>query len=89
MKTSRNYMNTIESDISLSTIDLNNSSFISKQDSPMQIKQKCLELVRFLNQPKYCDYIERIFKENNNRYITKNKEDKNFCEKLREIKEYT
>ena len=89
MKTSRNYMNTIESDISLSTIDLNNSSFISKQDSPMQIKQKCFELVRFLNQRKYCDYIERIFKENNNRYITKNKDDKNFCEKLREIKEYT
>ena len=88
MKTSRNYMNTIESDISLSTIDLNNSSFISKQDSPMQIKQKCLELVRFLNQPKYCEYIERIFKENNNRFITKNKDDKNFCEKLREIKEY-
>ena len=88
MKTSRNYMNTIESDISLSTIDLNNSSFISKQDSPMQIKQKCFELVRFLNQPKYCDYIERIFKENNNRFITKNKDDKNFCEKLREIKEY-
>ena len=88
MKTSRNYMNTIESDISLSTIDLNNSSFISKQDSPMQIKQKCYELVRFLNQRKYCDYIERIFKENNNRYITKNKDDKNFCEKLREIKEY-
>ena len=89
MKTSRNYMNTIESDISLSTIDLNNSSFISKQDSPMQIKQKCFELVRFLNQRKYCDYIERIFKENNNRFITKNKDDKNFCEKLREIKEYT
>ena len=89
MKTSRNYMNTIENDISMSTIDLNNSTFISNEDSPLQIKQKCFDLVRFLNQRKYCDYIERIFKENNNRFITKNKDDKYFCEKLREIKEYT
>ena len=89
MKTSRNYINTIESDISMSTIDLNNSTFISNEDSPLQIKQKCFDLVRFLNQRKYCDYIERIFKENNNRFITKNKDDKYFCEKLREIKEYT
>ena len=89
MKTSRNYINTIENDISMSTIDLNNSTFISNEDSPLQIKQKCFDLVRFLNQRKYCDYIERIFKENNNRFITKNKDDKYFCEKLREIKEYT
>jgi len=82
-------MNTIENDISMSTIDLNNSTFISNEDSPLQIKQKCFDLVRFLNQRKYCDYIERIFKENNNRFITKNKDDKYFCEKLREIKEYT
>ena len=73
----------------MSTIDLNNSTFISNEDSPLQIKQKCFDLVRFLNQRKYCDYIERIFKENNNRFITKNKDDKYFCEKLREIKEYT
>jgi hypothetical protein len=82
-------MNTIENDISMSTIDLNNSTFISNEDSPLQIKQKCFDLVRFLNQRKYCDYIERIFKEDNNRFITKNKDDKYFCEKLREIEEYT
>ena len=91
MKSSRNYMNTIENDLSLSmsTIDINsNSFFINEQDSPAKIKEKCYELVRFPYEPKYSDYIEKIFKENNDRFIVKNKDDKFFCEKLRDIKEY-
>ena len=88
MKTSRNYMNTIESDISLSTIDLSNSVFISEQDSPKKIKELCYDLVRLPYEPKYSDYIEKIFKEYNNKIIIKNTNDKIFCEKLREIKEY-
>ena len=88
MKTSRNYMNTIESDISLSTIDLSNSVFISEQDSPKKIKELCYDLVRLPYEPKYSDYIEKIFKEYNNKFIIKNKDDKIFCEKLREVKEY-
>ena len=81
-------MNTIESDISLSNIDINNSVYINDQDSQKKIKELCYELVRLPNEPKYSDYIEKIFKEYNNKIIIKNTNDKIFCEKLREIKEY-
>ncbi len=88
MKTSRNYLNTIESDISMSTIDLNNSAFINDNYPPDKLREKCLELVNLPYQPKYCDYVERIFKENNDKFIRKNAKDESFCEKLREVKEY-
>ena len=88
MKTSRNYMNTIETDISMSTIDLNNSVFINNNYSPAKVRERCFELVSLPNEQKYHNYIEKIFKENNDKYIIKNKDNKYFCEKLREVKEY-
>ena len=86
-KTSK-YLNTIENDISMSTIDLSNSVFINGQDSPEKIREKCLELVNLPYEPKYASYIDKIFKENNDKIIIKNKDDLFFCEKLSEIKEY-
>ena len=90
MKSARNYMNTIENDLSMSmsTIDLNNSVFINNKESREEIKKKCTELVSLPNEPKYRNYLENIFKENNDKYIIKNSKDKVFCEKLRDIKEY-
>ena len=90
MKSARNYMNTIENDLSMSmsTIDLNNSVFINNKESRETVKKKCYELISLPNEPKYRNYVENIFKENNDKYIIKNSKDKFFCEKLREIKEY-
>jgi hypothetical protein len=72
----------------MSTIDLNNSAFINDNYPPDKLREKCLELVNLPYQPKYCDYVERIFKENNDKFIRKNAKDEFFCEKLREVKEY-
>ena len=94
MKSARNYKSTIENDLSMSmsTVDLNNSVFINNKDSNKgsreTIKKRCYDLVSLPNEPKYRDYIENIFKENNDKFIIKNSKDKFFCEKLREIKEY-
>ena len=83
---SNNYLSTNENDISV--MDLNNSVFIDNKDSPENIRNKCRELVKFPNEPKYKDFIDNIFKESNNKFITQNKDDKHFCEKYREINEY-
>ena len=83
-----NYLNTIESDISMSTIDLSNSLYINDKDSPEKIRKKCFDIVHLPYESKYSNYIEKIFKENNDKLIIKNKDDLKFCEKLREIKEY-
>ena len=90
MKSARNYMNTIENDLSMSmsTIDLNNSVFINNKESRETVKKKLFDLISLPNEPKYRNYVENIFKENNDKYIIKNSKDKFFCEKLREIKEY-
>ena len=92
MKSARNYnKTTIENDLSMtmSTIDLNNSVFINGKDSPENIKQFCIDLVSLPNESKYSNYIESLFKANNDKLIIANSTDKFFCEKLREIKEYS
>ena len=76
-----------ESDVS-SIMDLNNSIFIDSKESPEAIREKCRELVRLPNEPKYRDFIDKILKESNNNFIIKNSKDKFFCEKLREVNEY-
>ena len=77
-----------KNDLSTSIMDLNNSVFIDKKGSPAEIREKCRELVSFPNEPKYRDFIENLLKESNNNFIIKNREDKFFCEKLREINDY-
>ena len=44
MKSARNYMNTIENDLSMSmsTIDLNNSVFINNKESRESVKKKII-----------------------------------------------
>lgn len=79
-------LNTNENDMSV--MDLDSSVFISNNYSPEEIRNKCRELVRFPNEPKYRDFVEKIFKDSNNKYIIEHKDDKKFCEKLREINEY-
>ena len=81
---SNNYAN--ENDTSV--MDLNNSVFIDNKEPPENIRDKCRDLVRLQNEPKYRDFIENIFKESNQKFITQNKENKFFCEKFREINEY-
>ena len=88
MENTSKYLNTSESDLSLSTIDLSNSTFFNGQESPAKIREKCFELVHLPYEPKYGNYIEEIFKEHNDKLIIKYKDDLKFCEKLREIKEY-
>ena len=82
---STNYAST-ENDMSV--MDLDNSAFIDNKESPENIRNKCRELVRLQNEPKYRDFIEKIFKESNQKFITQNKDNKFFCEKFREINEY-
>ena len=77
-----------QNDLSTSIMDLNNSIFIDKKGTPEVIRAKCRELVSFPNEPKYSDFIENLLKESNNNFIIKNKDDKFFCEKLREINEF-
>ena len=45
-------------------------------------------MLKFTNQSKYKDFIEKLFKESNQKFIDINIEDKIFCEKYREINEY-
>ena len=71
-----------------SQFDLNNSIFIDNKENPEVIRNKCRELVRLPNEPKYRDFIENLFKESNQKFIIQNKDDKFFCEKLREINDY-
>ena len=72
-----------------SIIDLNSSVFMDNKESPETIRNRCRELVRFPNEPKYKDYIENLFKKSNDEFIQQNAKDKFFCEKLREINEYS
>ena len=81
------FTNVNDCDVS-SVIDLNSSMFIDNKDSPEIIRNKCRDLVRLPNEPKYRDFIEKLLDESNKNYIIKNKDDKIFCEKLREINDY-
>ena len=75
-----------ENDISM--IDLNNSIFISNKGSPSEIRNRCRDLVRLNNEPKYKDYIDNLLKESNNNYIKANLKDQFFCQKFKEVNEY-
>ena len=88
MESVRDYIKPIETEITMSTIDIDNSNFMNGENSPRKIKELCYELVKLPNEAKYRNYVEKIFKENNDKFIIKNKDDKYFCEKLREVKEY-
>lgn len=85
MEDSSNYTN--ENDES-TFIDLNSSVFIDSKLSPEDIRKKCREYVKLPNQSKYKDFIEKLFKESNEKFININSKDKMFCEKYREINEY-
>ena len=75
-----------ENDISM--IDLNNSIFISNKGSPSEIRNRCRDLVRLNNEPKYKDYIDNLLKESNDNYIKANLKDQFFCQKFKEVNEY-
>ena len=75
-----------ENDISM--IDLNNSIFISNKGSPSEIRNRCRDLVRLNNEPKYKDYIDNLLKESNDNYIKANIKDQSFCLKFKEVNEY-
>ena len=79
---------TINLDNDMSVMDLNASVLINPNYSPEEIRNKCRELVRFPNEPKYGKFIEQLLKDSNSKYITEHKDDKFFCEKLREVNEY-
>ena len=85
MEDSSNYTN--ENDES-TFIDLNSSVFIDSKLSPKDIRKKIREYVKLPNQSKYKDFIEKLFKESNEKFININSKDKMFCEKYREINEY-
>ena len=56
-------------------IDLNSLVFIISKLSPEDIRKKCREYVKLPNQPKYKDFIEKLFKESNQKFIDINIED--------------
>ena len=72
----------------MSVMDLNASMFINGNESPEEIRNKCRNLVRFPNEPKYKDFIEKLLKESNEKFINEHKDDKSFCDKYSEINEY-
>ena len=68
--------------------DLNNSVFIDNKQSPEDVRKKCREFVKLPNEPKYKDFIEKLFKESNDKFIEMNQKDTFFCDKYRDINEY-
>ena len=54
-----------------SQFDLNNSIFIDNKENPEVIRNKCRELVRLPNEPKYRDFIENLLKESNQKFCNK------------------
>ena len=72
----------------MSVMDLNASVFKNAHESPEELRNKCINLVKLPNEAKYGKFINQLLKDSNIKYINEHKDDKFFCEKLREVNEY-
>jgi hypothetical protein len=88
MENSYSINNSTINENDMSVMDLNASVFINAHDSPEELRNKCINLVKLPNEAKYGKFINQLLKDSNIKYINEHKDDKFFCEKLREVNEY-